>query len=172
MILKKNTINLFFLSAVFLSTILITTIWRPDLASAAKDDEKILLPAYVQEQQISFTYRGGREAYHCDFIRAETTAILRQIGAMDIEVFCRGGLPYDRNNFVETRFTSVRQTTTEKSTRMGTITPVGLNFISSCDLHRVIIESVLLGFDTFELESSGTCRNAREPLNYQFKTLF
>lgn len=168
---KQNTkkfLTCFFITfaAVFFAAIFL------GFTTVKADDEKILLPVYAQEQSISFTYFGGRNAYHCDFVRAETSAILRKLGATDIQVFCRGGLPYDRANYIEAQFISSRQTTTEKSTRMGVVTPIQLNFISSCELHSVVVENVLLGFDTFELQSSGPCRNAREPLTYRFKTLF
>lgn len=160
------------ISAISLLVLSAAPSLHAEISSRADDDDKILLPAYLVEQEISFEFYSNRSSYHCDFIRAETIAMLRHLGATDIDVECEGGLPYRGRNEITARFISVRQTTNDKSTRMATMTPVMFNFSTSCDLHDVLVQNILTGFDTFDYVAEGSCRGSRGALSYQFKTLF
>ncbi len=141
-------------------------------AHADDGDEPLMVPAYYAQQEVSFDYAGRYQSYHCDFVRAETTAILRKLGATEIEVFCDGGLPNNRGSHIDAFFVALRQTTEDKSTRQAELAPVEFNFVSSCDLRDTLITSLLESFDVSGLTKGGTCRNSRGSLDFQFSTLF
>jgi hypothetical protein len=141
----------------------------------AEDDQRDIaqdhLPVLLSSEEIRFSYSSARSAYHCDYVRAETMAILRNLGALDIEVRCSGGLPYSEFNHVTAKFVSLRETTSQKSTRTATLMPVILKFRESCDLHDRIMRSLLEGFDLYEYKKSGSCADSRGRLQYEMKVL-
>ncbi|MCB0351274.1 MAG: hypothetical protein KDD38_08835, partial [Bdellovibrionales bacterium] len=87
-------------------------------------------------------------------------------------VRCTGGLPYDRASYVDAQFISIRQTTSEKSTRKAKMMPVSVNFSKSCDLHRVMMREVIKGFDIYDYAEGGNCSPSRGNATFQFVTLF
>jgi hypothetical protein len=138
--------------------------------SAVADDEK-RIPAILSQEKIQFDYASPRSSYHCDFVRAETAAILRHLGAQDITVTCAGGYPYNRTNQVSAQFRSIRQTSEEKSTRKAMMTPVMLRFQGLCDLHERIVQELLVGFDVFEFSETGECNYSSGSRSFDLKTL-
>ncbi len=87
-------------------------------------------------------------------------------------VSCTGGLPYDRALFIDARFISTRQTTSEKSTRTATLMPVSVSFSKACYLHKVIVNELLVGFDSFDYIERGNCSSSRGGFEFEMKTLF
>lgn len=135
------------------------------------DDDKDIVPAQMQEQVIDFVYDGVRSYYHCDYVKAETEVILRKLGAHDIFVECSGGLPYSGPNFVQTKFIAHREVVADKSTHMAKRTPVEIKFKSSCDLHATILDAVLVGFSSYELDAAKSCWYSEGNINYKMKVL-
>ena len=134
-------------------------------------DDKDVVFAAESEESIQFRHRGVRQSYHCDFVRAETRAILRKLGATQIEVICRGGLPNNSYNYVNVSFVSLRETTSDKSTKRAYRTGAEMQFSQRCDLRQAIVENVLNGFDVYDFAQDGECRQGLGQVFYSMKTL-
>lgn len=157
--------NILFLIGV----LFVGQIFAGQVLAEGQEPEKV--HSFLSEERVQFRYE-GRDSYHCDFIKAETSAILRRLGARDVRVHCLGGAPYERFSFVDAEFISIRQTTSIKATRLAMMTPVSLKFSKSCELHSVIVREVLLGFDVIDYVDSGSCASSRGQVTFDMKTLF
>jgi len=140
---------------------------------ASASDEKIFLNSAVAQQNVRFNVSNAREAYSCGYVKAETMAILKAMGATKINVQCSGGLPYSTNYNVWARFEALYETTSDKSTIKAQLKDVNLVFEQFCSLRSTIITSVLPLFDVRDYAGDESCNTKSTGLfGFQLKTLF
>ena len=154
-----------------ISLLIMTLEMKAQASEEILDGDQKNIPVLVSNENIQFEYTSPRSSYHCDFVKAETAAILRKLGATQIFVSCTGGIPYGRTNYVQAQFQSLRQTTVDKSTRKAGMTQIILQFHQLCDLHEKIMAELLVGFDVFNYTDSGVCNFSNGEKGYDFATL-
>jgi hypothetical protein len=152
MVLRRSLVLAFF-GALFVS-----------VSGYAADE---VVPARLEKQKLSFSYSGFRSAYSCSYVESQTEKVLKALGAQNVSVRCSGGLE-DRSEtvFIRAQFSSVRETTADKSTRTASPTPVTFKFDESCDLHVRIIRSALKKFEVYAEDNDSSCYNWQGRVNY------
>ena len=140
----------FSLCALALGSLLVASV------ASAEDVQKV--PALLAKQEVQFSYTGFRSAYSCDYAESQTEQILEDFGAEGVKVRCTGGLETGSNMLsVYAEFTSLRETTSQKSVRLATLTPVILKFDESCDFNETIVKNVLKGFEVYDQNIDSSC---------------
>lgn len=131
-----------------------------------------VVPARLEKQKLSFSYSGFRSAYSCSYVENQTKKILKGLGAQNVSVRCSGGIE-DRSEtvFVRAQFSSIRETTADKSTRTASPTPVTFKFDESCDLHERIIRYSLKKFEVYAEDNDSSCYNWQGRVNYSVVVL-
>lgn len=123
------------------------------------------------EREVKFSYHSSRNLYHCSFVERQSRMVLEALGAHDVEVSCRGGLPDHPVNWVTATFLSYEFEGQGLTPPPQGFVEVSLAFRESCDLHERIVDSLLKGFDVRELSKRSTCWHSQGRLNYSLLVL-
>jgi hypothetical protein len=171
--MKNKKITRFYLSIVLQLSLVTAALLTAFLQSAFAADEKIFIHSELIEKNLSFNFYNRTQAYSCAYVQIETLALLKTMGAIDVQVHCFGGLPYSSNYQVNARFTAFFETSSEKSTHIAELKDVKLSFVQYCELRSNILKNILPLLDIRDYEGSDTCSiKSKEVFGYQLKTLF
>ena len=126
--------------------------------------------AELQTRELNWTYSSFHNYYHCDFVERESEKILAEMGAVNVDVRCRGGLPH--SDFVRVTATFASHASLDGGDREACQEDVRLRYWNdSCDLHERMIDKYLEGFEVRSLEKRSSCRDSRGRLEYNFNVL-
>jgi hypothetical protein len=130
----------------------------PIMAHAADTNR---VQAKLARSKIEFTYFGFDSFYSCDYVQAETLAILKVLGAQNVKVTCLGGLPYDSYNSVTATFDTLHEASGDKATTTGEVSEVKIAQRESCDLHKTIFEYMIKPFQVYAKTVRESCWNSQ-----------
>lgn len=126
--------------------------------------------AVYEYTSVSFSYISNSNFYSCSFAEREAATLLLQLGADDINVRCRGGLPDSRSLFVTANF--YRAVFREHPFSGACREQVSLRYNNdSCDFRERMIDKFLTAFEVGHKNKRSSCWDSRGSLRYSFSIL-
>jgi hypothetical protein len=129
------------------------------------------VPARWERVTEKFNFFSNKSFYTCDYVEARAEDILERLGARNIEVDCRGGLPHWDNNWVTASFDVIKESTADKATTQAQAAGVSLSFFESCDLHERMMKQLSRKFEVIQKTVRGSCWDSRGQLDYNITLL-
>ena len=128
-------------------------------------------PARWQTVDQRFHFSSSKSFYHCDYVEARANDILVQLGAQNLKVECRGGLPDWSGNWIYLTYDVVVSAAADKATTTARAMDQVLGFNEACDLHERLVRNILPSFEVYDSVKRGTCWDSQGRLSYEVKLL-
>ena len=129
------------------------------------------VPARWDDVRQKFSFSSFNSYYHCDYVERQATRTLEALGAQNIKVDCRGGLPDWDINWITAEFSVLRTADADKATTTARVVNRGLEFRESCDLNKEMTRRFLREFEVTDSNRRGSCRDSRGRLKYNVQLL-
>lgn len=92
--------------------------------------------------------------------------LLEALGAQDINVKCRGGLPDFDINWINAEYSVLLTAEADKATTVGQVLSRNIRIKESCDLNDRMMRKFLSEFEVYAQDRRGVCNDSRGRLNY------
>lgn len=106
---------------------------------------------------IKFSYWERHSLYACSYVEGRAQFFAKKLGATNVEVDCKGGLPH--NDWVQAEITFSTPANSEERT-----TKIRIN--EACDFNQKLLEKMLPAFEPSEVVRKGVCWDSQGRLRY------
>ena len=129
------------------------------------------VPARWETVTQKFSFSSFNSYYHCDYVERQAEEALEALGAQDINVRCRGGLPNFDINWITAEYSVLQTADADKATTVGQVRSRNLRFRESCDLNDRMMKKFLSEFEVYEQRRTGSCHDSRGRIKYDVQLL-
>ena len=129
------------------------------------------VPARWEKVTQKFSFHSFYSYYSCDYVEGRAQQILTDLGAQDINVKCRGGLPDWDINWVTAEYSVLQSADADKATTVGQVRSRGVSFDESCDLNEQMTNRFLKNFEVYTQEKRGFCNYSQGRMRYSVQLL-
>lgn len=128
-------------------------------------------------KNVHFSYSSVRDAYSCSYLKQQANHALQLLNARDVQVICRGGLPYDSLIVANISFRSAVATRNiSGGVDSGLIenadySALNLKSKNSCSFNLSLIKDLLSAFDVNALVDKSHCWDSKGRVDLRFNVL-
>jgi len=126
-------------------------------------------PVQYETQKMDFHFYSHRSFYSCHYAEKQTDLVLTALGAQNIKIQCRGGLPHFEHVDVKAEFDSAQPASS--SEQKGEYVFVELRFDESCQFNKELVKEILPHFEVDVQKHWGSCWYSKGRFAYELEVL-